>query len=110
MKPDTPARKAMAYYFDKDQPGRKGNRVTIATSLSTEYKEAMGLAISSRKELDQLAILAQDRGMWKFITSKIMDKQAELRAAKVQRKAEKKKEAKRKRDEATPPAKKARTL
>ena len=31
MSPDTPARQAMAYYFVKDHPKRKGNRVTIAS-------------------------------------------------------------------------------
>ena len=99
MKPDTPARMAMAYYFEKDGPGRSGNRVTIATALSSEYKAAMGTAISSRKDLDQIASIAQDRGMWKMVTAMVMEKQAELRAAKVQRKAERKGEAKRKREE-----------
>ena len=38
MNEDTPARKAMAYKFCNDLPCRKGNRVTIASVLSNEYK------------------------------------------------------------------------
>ena len=37
MNENTPARKAMVYYFAGDQKGRKGPRITIATSLSNEY-------------------------------------------------------------------------
>ena len=47
MKEDTPARKAMAYYFQKDMPGRKGNRVTIASILSAEYKTSFGIPINT---------------------------------------------------------------
>ena len=47
---DTPARKAMAYYFKKDQPGRKGNRVTIATAISSDFKLATGVELNSMKE------------------------------------------------------------
>ena len=39
--------------------------------------------------------------MWKFLTAVVLNKQAELRAAKEQRKAERKEEAKRKWDENT---------
>ena len=39
---DTPARKAMAYYFYKDLHGRQGRRTTIASVLSDEYNASFG--------------------------------------------------------------------
>ena len=37
----------MTYYFVKDLPGRKGNRTTISSVLSPEYKDSTGLDIDS---------------------------------------------------------------
>ena len=58
---DTPARMAMAYYFNKDHPGRQGNRTTIASVLSNKYKAATGLSINNIKEYSSMVEYAQDR-------------------------------------------------
>ena len=50
MKEDTPARKAMVYYFCKDLPGRLGNRTTIASVLSNECKISTGMTINNLNE------------------------------------------------------------
>ena len=44
---NTPARKAMTYYFSDNTGGRQGPRVLIPTSLSQEYKSVTGEAIDS---------------------------------------------------------------
>ena len=54
----SPARKAMAYYFVGDMPGRQGNRTTIASTLSNEYKAVTGKSISSRDEYEDIVQLA----------------------------------------------------
>ena len=42
MNENTPAGKALIYYFSGDQKGLKGPRITIATSLSNEYLTVCG--------------------------------------------------------------------
>ena len=71
----TPARKAMAYYFASDSCGRKGNRKTIASVISAEYKDAMGTEIKSKKQYEELVLIAQNRVGWKELVEKILEKQ-----------------------------------
>jgi hypothetical protein len=91
---DTPARMAMAYYFNKDHPGRKGNRTTIASVLSNEYKAATGLSIKNVKEYSSMVEYAQDRDTWRDIVDKVVTVQWQLREYREQRRAEKRVEAK----------------
>ena len=44
---NTPARKAMVYYFSNNMGGRQGPRVLLPTSLSKEYKCVTGDEIDS---------------------------------------------------------------
>ena len=98
---DTPARMAMAYYFNKDHPGRQGNRTTIASVLSNEYKAATGLSIKNIKEYSSMVEYAQDRDAWREIVDKVVTVQWQLRESREQRRAEKRLAAKRKREEQT---------
>ena len=93
----SPARKAMAFYFVKDTPGRQGNRVTIASALSNEYKCVTGKAISTSAEYENVVRVAQNRDAWKLIVQLVVAKHIELHEAKVLRKTERRKEAKKKR-------------
>lgn len=94
---DSPARKAMAFYFVKDTPGRQGNRVTIASALSNEYKSVTGKCISTSSEYETVVRVAQNRDSWKLIVQLVVAKYIELHEAKVLRKSEKRLEAKKKR-------------
>ena len=51
---NTPARMSMAYYFVKDMPGRKGNRTTISSVLSSEYRDLTGQTISNMNEYSRI--------------------------------------------------------
>jgi hypothetical protein len=62
---NTPARKAMAYYFVKDHEGRKGNRVTIATALSKDYEAVTGRTINNSAQYEAVVALAVNRITWK---------------------------------------------
>ena len=59
MNENTPARKAMVYYFAGDQKGRKGPRITIATRLSNEYYMVHGKKLDSLEALNEIASIAQ---------------------------------------------------
>jgi hypothetical protein len=96
---DTPARMAMAYYFNEDHPGRKGNRTTIASVLSNDYMAATGLSIKSLKEYSSMVEYAQDRDKWRELVDNVVTAQWVLRERKEQCRAEKRLAAKRKRDE-----------
>ena len=61
MKEDTPARKAMVYYFCKDLPGRLGNRTTIASVLSNECKISTGMTINNFNECARMVDIVRDR-------------------------------------------------
>ena len=98
MNEDTPARKAMAYYFCADLPGRKGNRVTIASALSNEYKASFGMPINTLNAYSNLVEDARDRALWREYVDKIVNDQRAIYESKVQRKAERRQEAKRKRE------------
>ena len=89
----------MAYYFKKDQPGRKGNRVTIATAISSDFKLATGVELNSMKEYEKLVILAQDRDAWRQLVSAVIESADEKRELKQEKREEKRKEAKRLREE-----------
>ena len=91
MHENTPARRAMAYYFDRDQKGRQGNRVTIASALSKEYESVTGKCISSRAEYDRVVAHAQDRDAWKHLVGNIVS----LRLNKYKEKADARHEARR---------------
>jgi hypothetical protein len=60
-----PARKAMAYYFIKDHKGRQGNRVSIASVLSSEYEALHKTKIKTEEEYQAVLSLAQDRVKWR---------------------------------------------
>ena len=97
MDENAPARQAMAYYFVKDQPGRQGNRVTIASALSNEYKAVVGKPISNSAEYEAVVCVAQDRDVWKDVVQQVTQKQVELRQAKVQKRTERRHETKKNR-------------
>ena len=87
MKESTPAKKAMAYYFVNDHAGRKGNRVTIATALSSEYKAVTGNIISNTAQYQAVVSLAHDRA-WKELVQDVTDKFTCIHDVNVQRKKE----------------------
>ena len=91
---NTPARKAMAYYFVKDHDGRTGKRVTVPTALSDEYNDAGGNEIKSREEYEAVVQLAQDRGVWKELVQKVTDKYIARCEEKAKKKKQKRMEAK----------------
>ena len=97
MDENAPARQAMAYYFVKDQPGRQGNRVTIASALSNEYKAVVGKPISNSAEYEAVVCVAQDRDVWKDVVQQVTQKQLEVRQAKVQKRTERRHETKKNR-------------
>ncbi len=72
MDEDTPARKAMAYYFSLDQPGRQGNFLTIASALSKEYEGVSGRKIKNLSEYKYVIQYAQDRKAWKELVSDVV--------------------------------------
>ena len=78
----TPARKAMLYYYSGDSSGRKGNRKTIASVISTEFKDAIGTEIRTKEQYEELVLIAQDRTRWKELVEKIVAKQEEKRIVK----------------------------
>ena len=80
MNENTPARKAMIYYFSGDQKGRKGPRITIATSLSNEYFIVYGKKLDTLDTLNEVASIAQDRNEWKEITNSIVQAYAEIKS------------------------------
>ena len=84
----TPAREAMAYYFDSSFDGRGGNFITIPTALSREYKATFNKSISTRDAYDAIQLLAQDRDEWKLLVADVVDKHCEAQAAKAFKKAE----------------------
>ena len=88
MEESTPAKKAMAYYFVNDHAGRKGNRVTIATALSSEYKAVTGNIITNTAQYQAVVSLAHDRDAWKELVQDVTDKFTCIHNVKVQRKKE----------------------
>ena len=99
---DTPARKAMAYYFHKDLHGRQGRRTTIASVLSDEYEASYGNPIKSLDEYSRVVECAQDRAVWREIVDKIVSNQRELYESNVQHKTELRHARKRMREEQIP--------
>ena len=87
----------MAYYFVKDQSGRKGNRITIATALSNKYEAAYNKTIKTKKEYEEIVQLAQDRSKWKETVAHVVKAQYKAKTAKLAHKAELRKLAKAKR-------------
>ena len=85
----TPAREAMSYYFQRDQIGRQGNFVTIATTLSREYKLITSQSINTQDEYNSVVLAAQDRDAWKQLARKITNKCKELQKAKALSRSEK---------------------
>ena len=90
----SPARKAMAYYFVGDMPGRQGNRTTIASTLSNEYRAVTGKSISSRDEYEDIVQLAQNREGWKSLVEQVVLKQSDLHLLKAQKATERRHQAK----------------
>ena len=82
-----------------DLPGRKGNQVTIASVLSNEYKASVGTPIDNLNAYSTLVEDARDRVLWRERVDKIVNDQHVIYESKVQRKAERRHEAKRKREE-----------
>jgi len=93
----SPARKAMAFYFINDAPGRKGNRVTIASALSNEYKNVTNNPINTSVQYEQIVRVAQNRVAWKMVVQLVVAKYVEIHKSKVLRKTERRLEAKKKR-------------
>ena len=89
----------MAYYFVGDMPGRKGNRTTISSVLSSEYMDLTGQKISNMNELSYMIDVASDRTRWRELVDDITLCQHNLYIEKVKRRAERRHEAKRKREE-----------
>ena len=102
MEEDTPARLAMQYYFVKDLPGRKGNRITIASVLSDEYEAATGVSIRNAVEYSEIVKQAQDRNVWHELVSDVYSAQFHAREIREQRRSEQRQTAKRKREEQLP--------
>ena len=96
---ETPARQSMAFYYSKDHSGRKGNRTTIATAISKEYKEATGSYIDSIAKYEELVGIAQDRDKWRKLVDNIIERQSVKRELKLEQKEEKRQEMKRRREE-----------
>ena len=88
MNKNTPARKAMAYYFVNNHAVRKGNRVTIATALSNEYKIATGREIKNNIQYQAIVTEAQDRQSWKELAQHVTDKYICVTDNKIKRKRE----------------------
>ena len=78
MKEDTPARLAMSYYFVRDHKGRQGNYTAIASKLSSELKLSTGDTMSSQRDLDLLAEVAQHRDLWKDLVNDITTREYDL--------------------------------
>ena len=100
MKEDTPARKAMVYYFCKDLPGRLGNRTTIASVLSNECKISTGMTINNLNEYARMVDIAHDRTQSRQLVDTIVSDQCNIYESKVLHKTELRHAAKRKREEA----------
>ena len=96
MDENTPARQAMAYYFEHDFKGRQGNHNTIASKLSSELKSFKGDVMSSRDDFNVLLQLANNRDEWKDLVNDITCNQEKLWNQKEQQKAEARKAAKQK--------------
>ena len=90
---------SMAYYFVKDMPGRKGNRITISTVLSSEYNNTTGLPISKPKEYLHILEYAQDRTKWRELVDQVVSCQHSLYLEPEKRRTERRQAAKRKREE-----------
>ena len=87
----------MQFYFVKDTHNRQCNNVTIASALSNKYKCVTGKTISTSAEYENVVRVAQNRDAWKLIVQLVVAKHIELHEAKVLRKTERRKEAKKKR-------------
>jgi hypothetical protein len=97
MNEGTPARQAMAFYFERDHKGRQGNRVHIATRLFDEYESVRDISIKSRKDFDKLVKLAQNRDEWKRLVCDVTSKYHDMFTAKEAKRAIGRKAAKLKR-------------
>ena len=82
----TPARQAMAYYFDDTLTGRPGHRITIATALSKEYENTRGCKINNRQQYETMVALASDRESWKQLVDDVVEKHVEKNEKKTERK------------------------
>ena len=73
MPADTPARKAMLYYFTKevDIAGRQGNYNTIATALSKEYESVSNTKINDLNQFNKIVVLAQNCNAWRELVNGI---------------------------------------
>ena len=90
---------SIAYYFVKDMPGRKGNRTTISSVLSSEYRDLTRQTISNMNEYSRMIDVAYDRTRWREIVDNITVCQHNLYVEKMKRRTELRHEAKRKREE-----------
>ena len=65
MHEESPAKQATACYFFNDQKGRQGNRTTIATALSDDYKLTFKSSIKTKVEYGSMIDVASERDYWK---------------------------------------------
>ena len=70
---NTPARKAMVYYFSNNMGGRQGPRVLLPTSLSKEYKSVTGDEIDSLVQYNKMIELSKNREEWKVLVDSIVE-------------------------------------
>ena len=94
MDEDTPARKAMTYYFSSDQPGRQGNFLTIASVLSKEFEGVTGRKIKTLAEYKYVIQHAQDRKAWQQLVSNVVCIYMDKSLKKAEKNHEKRRESK----------------
>ena len=70
----------------------------IPSVLSNEYKASFGTPINSIEAYSELVEDARDRALWRECVGKIVNDQRAIYESKVQRKAERRHEAKRRRE------------
>ena len=71
---DIPASKAMnAYYQDLGQKGFRGRRrMTLPLVLNNDLKHE-NVSLETSRDLQELRNLAQDRGEWSALTSRVIE-------------------------------------
>ena len=74
LEENTPARKAMLYYFSyNDMKGRQGPRVLLPTVLSKEYKNVTGEDLNSLDQYNKIIQLSKTREKWKELVDNIVE-------------------------------------
>ena len=85
----------MEYDFVIDMLGRKGNRTTVSSALSSEYKDCFGSGIVNPDDYMRVVEQAQDRSRWREIVEEVVSHQYNSYRERVQRRTEARHGAKR---------------